>query len=93
MSAKLFYYANCKLMRALEADDSRKQMFFIVLDTEAISKKNCGYISVVISIHIDKFSAAIENHLHFFTSASKFDPNFAANKMPPNYPRPSLSTH
>lgn len=68
-------------------------MFFIVLETDAINKKNCGYIRVVISIHIDKFRAAIENHLHFFTSASKFWPNFAANKIPPNYPRPSLSTH
>ena len=93
MSAMLFCCANYKFIRALEADDNRKQMFFMVLETDAISKKNVGYISVVISIHIDKFSAAIENHLHFLISASKFYPNFAANKMPPNYPRPSFSTH
>ena len=80
-------------MLAREADASKKQMFFIVFETEAISKKNCGNMSAVISIHIDRFRAAIENHLHFLTSASKFEPNLAANRIPPNYPKPSLSTH
>lgn len=74
MSAKLLFLANYKFILALDADDNMKQTFLPTLASDAMSRKYLGYINVVISIHMDKFSVNIDRKRHFLMSASKFLP-------------------
>jgi hypothetical protein len=93
MSARLFYFANLRLILALEAELSMKQMFFPTLAKEAIIKKCCGYASAVSSIHNAMLSAKIDMKRNFLISESKFLPYLEAKTIAPSCPRPSLSTH
>ena len=89
----LLDFANLTFILALEADESMKQTFFPTFAIDAISKKCYGKAKVVISIQKARFSTTIDRNLHFLISASKFDPNFAANRMAPSCPAPSFKTH
>lgn len=84
MSAMLLFFANLKLIEALEADESIKHIFLPILANEAIIKKYLGNAKVVISIQKERFRTATDINLHFLISASKFFPNLPANRIAPN---------
>ena len=50
MSPMLFLFANCTLILALEAEDSRKQMFFPMFPIEASKRKYYGNFNVRMSM-------------------------------------------
>jgi len=81
------------LMFALDAEMSMKQMLFSMLETVPIKRNSFGKTRAETSIHMERFRNARPRNLNFFTSESKFWPYFAANRMPPSCPRPSLRTH
>lgn len=93
ISAMLLFFANLKLIDALEADESIQQMFLQTLAEEAIIKKYYGNAKVDISIQKAMFMTATDINRHFFMSVSKFFPNFPANRIAPIYPILSFSTH
>jgi hypothetical protein len=93
MSAKLLFLANLRLILAREADESMKQTLIPTFASDAIKRKYYGYKRVVIYIQSARFKVNIDINLHFFISVSKFLPYLPANKIAPNYPRPSLRTH
>ena len=93
ISATLFAFANLTLILALDADDSIKHTFLPTLAIEAIRRKCYGAARVMISIQNAMFKTAIDKNLHFFISASKLEPNLAANRIAPSCPAPSLRTH
>jgi len=93
MSAMLLFFANLKLIEALDADESIQQIFLPTLAKEAINKKYYGKTKVEISTQKAMFSTATDINLHFLISVSKFFPNRPANKIAPNCPNPSFSTH
>lgn len=72
MSAILLAFANLRLILALEAEESIKQMFLATFAREAINKKYCGKAKVVISIQKERLRTAMLKNRHFFMSASKF---------------------
>jgi len=88
----LLFFANLRLIEALEADESIKHIFLPIFAAAAIIKKYFGKANVVISIQKAMFSTATDINLHFLISASKFFPNLPANRIAPNCPKPSLST-
>jgi hypothetical protein len=92
MSPMLFLLANYTLILARDAEDNRKHTFLPTFPIEANIRKCCGYFSVRISMYIDRLRASYAINLHFLISSSKFFPYLLANKMPPNYPRPSFRT-
>lgn len=83
MSPMLLAFANRMFMLPLDAEASKKQMFFPILAVEASNKKCLGYCKVIISMKKDKFKASIDMNRHFFISSSKLVPYRAANNMPP----------
>lgn len=93
MSARLLFLANLRLILARDADESMKQTFIPTFARDAIKRKYYGYKRVVIYIQSARFKVNIDINLHFFISVSKFLPYLPANKIAPNYPRPSLRTH
>jgi hypothetical protein len=93
MSARLLFLANLRLILAREADESMKQTFIPTFASDAIKRKYYGYKRVVIYIQSARFKVNIDINLHFLISVSKFLPYLPANKIAPNYPRPSLRTH
>ena len=88
----LLFFANLRLIEALEADESIKHIFLPMFAVAAIIKKYLGNANVVISIQKARLSTATDINLHFFMSASKFFPNLPANMIAPNCPKPSLRT-
>lgn len=93
ISAILLCLANRRWIADLDAEESIKLMFLPILAKEAISKKNCGNAKADISMNIETLIDRREKYRHFLTSASKFFPNLAANKIAPIGPNTSLSTH
>lgn len=71
-SAMLFCSENLMLMFALEAEMSRKQTLFSMLDTDPINKKSFGKARAEISSHIDMLRRNSPKNRNFLTSESKF---------------------
>jgi hypothetical protein len=84
MSARLLFLANLRLMLALDAEDSMKQMFLPQFAIDAIIKKYCGKMSVETSIQRAAFRTKMERNLHFLMSASKFLPYLEAKSIAPS---------
>jgi len=68
----LLFFANLRLMLALDAELSIKHMFLPTFARLAINKKFFGKTRAVISIQKAQFSTAMLINLHFLISASKF---------------------
>jgi hypothetical protein len=92
MSAMLLFFANLKLIDALDADESIQHIFLQTLAEEAMIKKYYGKAKVEISIQKAMFMTATDISRHFLMSVSKFFPNLPANNIAPIYPILSLST-
>lgn len=78
---------------ARDAADNKKQMFLPMLANDASNRKYPGNFKVMISMYIEAFNAKIDMYRHFLMFSSKFLPYRLANRIPPNCPIPSLSTH
>ena len=80
-------------MAEREAEESMKLTFLPMLAVEAIRRKYWGKARTATSMKLETLIDKRDKNLHFLTSASKFLPNLAANRMAPIGPKTSLRTH